>query len=560
MTTLKSLTRYFLHILVFLTLTFFLLIEENTVVKTEYSKSIFFVLVILFFIIFLLLKTLWGKNFKIRLNLIDGLVLFTLLVVFFNSQFNNFSINHYKIFVIPFLGMYFVLLKDVFRKTYNLHWFLICLIFIGIFSTFSFLSQNLKVEFPFQLFQNLVGIFSNPLDFIYITLVIFSILISFAFTESAVNSKLIITFSYIYIGTIFFVIVALLQSQQLLYCLIFITLTSFYFAKVLSKHHLISRAKIHFYLVPVLLSALGYFILISVDYLSPSRIDLWGLLVSGFDGADLFLGTGYLSFLDIFHNSLIANSNSSIESIKVTTANSAYSSYFHFLLENGILGAILILAVIVLIFMLTNKADKISVATRVSFICILFISLFFGSQNLLFYIIILAFLSLLNTYSFESRTINFFLPKKVTVTLLALIILLTAFSVSKVNEIYKGIEEWQMAQKKKSSYNYVEASSSYKKIYETFVGVGEFHQSYGEAQLFINPHLAIEEFEKAKFNNSNYILYYKIGDCYNKILDIYNAKKAYDLSILIDPNKHFPRYKLEKIERVINMETATGQF
>jgi O-antigen polymerase len=123
------------------------------------------------------------------------------------------------------------------------------------------------------------------------------------------------------------------------------------------------------------------------------------------------------------------------------------------------------------------------------------------------------------------------------------------------NNKYKAYATWNEAELLYQNTNYYDACELFSESYNTMQYNGEYLQYYGKAMNMDGKYFqSIKILERAKYFNSDNVLYINLGDTYKTLERYSEAEVAYEHASSMIPHKLYPRYLLT------NLYYETGQI
>lgn len=238
----------------------------------------------------------------------------------------------------------------------------------------------------------------------------------------------------------------------------------------------------------------------------------------------------------------------------------AFNEFLEILAEQGMIGLILFIALIVFTIKSFPKEHRLSETVIPAFVALLvcaFISfpLYSLPTFILFFILLAVLSSQIKRNQLKQNTAKAFLMNKTIIVLatvllipLTIVLFLFAYNQSKAYSIWHGASYlYQMEE-------YSMTDSCLSTIYAPLQHSGTFLQYYGKV---LNQdkkfNQSIQLLNKAKLLTSDDVLYTTLGDNYMGLKKYIEAEKAYKQALFTAPNKLYPRYKLA------NYYDRTGQ-
>jgi len=268
------------------------------------------------------------------------------------------------------------------------------------------------------------------------------------------------------------------------------------------------------------------------------------------------LGIGYDNFSAYYMNyqADFFLKNKLEEQIMVAdNTNYAFNDVLQFILENGIVGFLLLILLVVYILKPARYLDKASILWKISVASIsgiIFFSFFsYPSQILpikIVFVICLAIVSReLQPVFIHSLNRLFVLP-----TLTLILIALLSNDLTKQRNGFKQMKLAEMVYKVQDYEGSIELYDEYSVIFSKY---GFFLSSYGKALSMNNQHqAAIETLEEAKKYLNNSVIETGLGDSHSKLGQFEKAEISYTKSHLMTPNRFYPLFQLLKLYEQTN--------
>jgi O-antigen polymerase len=263
------------------------------------------------------------------------------------------------------------------------------------------------------------------------------------------------------------------------------------------------------------------------------------------------------------------------EAMVAGDSNYAFNELLQQTAENGIIGLVLILAVLIGIFTSSaHRPDKheasdqlpdirrtgyeLSVIAKAGIVSILVFSLFSYPAQILpikiclvFYLAVVAGLALQKTISIPGlsdkragRPIAFIL--RIMLTLILLVGITAGYKFSKRYD--QAYQDWQNAFQVYRMGAYEACLEDYEKAYPVLRDDGDFLTNYGKALSMTGKHSkAIEVLQQAAGRYPNTIVYTALGDSYKKLGETDKAEQAYLHAWYMNPSRFYPKYLLVKL-------------
>ncbi|MGV8096500.1 MAG: O-antigen ligase family protein [Mangrovibacterium sp.] len=263
------------------------------------------------------------------------------------------------------------------------------------------------------------------------------------------------------------------------------------------------------------------------------------------------------------------------EAMVAGDSNYAFNELLQQTAENGIIGLVLILAVLIGIFTSsTHRPDQqetsdqlpdihdtgyeLSVIAKAGIVSILIFSFFsYPAQilpikiSLVFYLAVVAGLAPQKTISMPElsnkrtgRLITFI--SKIMLTLILLVGITAGYKFS--NRYNQAYQDWQSAFHVYQMGAYEACLEDYEKAYPVLYDDGDFLTNYGKALSMAGEHSrAIETLQQAAGRYPNTVVYTALGDSYKKLGETDKAEQAYLHAWYMNPSRFYPKYLLAKL-------------
>ena len=315
---------------------------------------------------------------------------------------------------------------------------------------------------------------------------------------------------------------------------------------------------------------------ITLYFLKPDsafgRLFIWEVSLEMFKKQPFF-GLGYEAFHDSYNNfqsnwfqENVQNSTFTKKSAVSGSVVFAYNEFIKLLVEKGILGFLIVLAMIGMLFKPKyfsskwneNNEEKDNWIEIAIFGCL--ISLFFSGQfgyPSSIISVTLVFMFLLATLVSIKKNVTLFRWKKtkdiecsnlyLKVSRSIIFIISIGVICYQLN-IIKSYKEWKIAAYFTKNGSYEKSLPFYKKSFDNLKNNSDFLQYYGNA-LYNTGNIgkSIALLEKAKKNNADIYLYTILGECYQKNKNYKLAESHYIHAKYMIPSMFYPRYLLAKL-------------
>lgn len=263
------------------------------------------------------------------------------------------------------------------------------------------------------------------------------------------------------------------------------------------------------------------------------------------------------------------------ESMVAGDSNYAFNDLIQQTAENGVIGLILILAILIVIFTFPlNRPDnlkakeqlpdihnmdyELSVIAKAGIASILVFSLFsYPAQilplkiSLVFYLAVVAGLAPQKAISIPElsgkrtgRSITFI--SKITLTLILLAGIAAGYQFSR--QYCQAYRDWQSAFQVYQMGAWEACLEDYEKAYPVLHDDGDFLTNYGKAlSMAGEDSKAIEILQRATGRYPNTVVYTALGDSYKELGETGKAGQAYLHAWYMNPSRFYPKYLLAKL-------------
>lgn len=251
------------------------------------------------------------------------------------------------------------------------------------------------------------------------------------------------------------------------------------------------------------------------------------------------------------------NQNNSAESLLADNTYYAFSELLQLLVENGIIGLLLVVALVVCCFRIKIKGTDFVLkllamavlAAIFSFSCFSYPSYILPIK--LVAIVMLGLLACIDSAPVYSGSIRFPLVKVVGAFFL---IGVAGCAVYTARQMSAGFTNWRTAQ---VAYNYEEYANSitaFTQAYPVLKDHGDFTMQYGKALAMAEKYKEAIAMLRQSQQQSNYtITQTTLGDCYTAVGDYDAAARSYQAAIDMIPGRFYSLYLL------VNLYNTTGQ-
>jgi O-antigen ligase len=231
--------------------------------------------------------------------------------------------------------------------------------------------------------------------------------------------------------------------------------------------------------------------------------------------------------------------------------NYSFNEFLQHTVENGFIGLLLMLTIIVYAFRVNNKSYMHMVLiAKAGIVGVIVFSLFsYSAQILPVKICLVCYLSCLS--SFDTRKIlQIRMGKHVFVkSILAVFIFAgNIFAVRYILIYQEAWKSWGKAHQLYINRNYSESLNNYGKAWPVLKTNGDFLTHYGKSLSMAGKHKqAIEILKQATKYYPNIVLYTTLGDSYKSLKMISEAGSSYLQAWYMNPSRFYPKYLLAKL-------------
>lgn len=521
----------------------------------HFEKDFYFVTFVSIIILTLFFSI---KNWS--LNTIDlTLLLFTTYIVLNNYSSINYSTSLIKI--ICLLGFYLVLKQFLMNSLIRLKIISIILILCFTLYTLHGFLQNYNLLAQTNSINKVSGYYSNPAPYVALLIA----LIGFPLAKISFRNKTITNKYYAIIEYLLFILVLIgiatiifTKSRAAYVALIVGLITMLIF-----KTELINKIKIRLNMTKrmllIVLSASFIILLVLLYFLRPDsaygRLVIWKIALLEMYSEKPILGHGIDAFQHhyMYYQAQYFKNNFSPISEFFSVANTPYpfNEFIKILVEEGIIGFLLFLTIIISLFYfgiqklkvtkdLANKGILSGAIFSLTTI-VVFSNFSYPFHDITFQIIFYVIIAIISS---QLSSITSFKVTKASTFILSTMFSVLIFFFSKKQFIkYKAYNIWR-------EYNYFNQNlEGLENINPLFKNQGLFYIDYADA-LYENDqkNKAIQILEEGKIHTSNPTLYMKLGRFYDEGMNnIEQAELAYKQVSFSIPYKFYPKYRLLKM-------------
>lgn len=230
----------------------------------------------------------------------------------------------------------------------------------------------------------------------------------------------------------------------------------------------------------------------------------------------------------------------------------AFNEPLQFIVENGLLGLILITAAIMICLRSRSGGPYMpvrSIAYALLLACVCFTMFTYMSDNLAMKCIAVFALAVLSQTG-SKELVNICLPlhrgRPVVLPFLSLLTLFFIYrTVNAIDGIRKSFAGWGLAQEAYLKGLYQESNQHFEAAYPRLRTNGEFLMQYGKSLAMADKHhQALDILKQARLYLSSSVIETAIGDCERKTGNYPAAEKSYLTAMYMIPNRFYPLYLL----------------
>jgi O-antigen polymerase len=252
-----------------------------------------------------------------------------------------------------------------------------------------------------------------------------------------------------------------------------------------------------------------------------------------------------------------------VKGMAAGTTKYAFNEYLEILVEQGIVGLIIFIILIVEALKSFQKGHKLLSWVIPAFISLLvcaFISFpFYSLPTFVLFFILLGVIS----SQIKKETVAdihakaWFSPKIFTGAVVVILLQVAVYLFLMAESQYRAHFSWHNASFSYQMEDYSGTDSCLSTIYTPLRYTGAFLQYYGKAlnqEKKFNQ--SIQMLDKARMLTSDDVLFTTLGDDYNGIKEYDKTERAYKQALFMAPNKLYPSYKLANYYYLIGQKTA----
>lgn len=245
------------------------------------------------------------------------------------------------------------------------------------------------------------------------------------------------------------------------------------------------------------------------------------------------------------------------ESLVADNTYYAFNEFIQFVVENGIIGFIILLSVLYFIIKIRTKKENnyLSVIIKTSLLSIGIFAFFSYPMEILpiklIIVVLLAALAKLNKNKIKLLQ-NFKIGVSSKLALKAIVIcgvlIIAVLSFTSINRLNTSFKNWQFALDSYRYGDYESAIQEYESTYPELKNSGEFLMNYGKAlSVYKKDKKAIKILKQAKNYLNTTIIETALGDAYKNAKQYKHAEKAYSRAASMIPTRFYPLYLLAKL-------------
>ena len=530
-----------------------------------YEKEFYFII----FSSILILSHLFFIK-KISVNIIDILLLIFTIYILLNN-YGDLTFSSSLTQFIYLFGCYFVFKQFLIESPKGFKVINIILIFCfstytlhGFLQYYDFLPQSSSLN-------KVSGFYSNPAPFAGLLIS----LIGFPFFKLIGNQKIVksiyhSTFEYLLFILILIGIVTIIFTKSraafvaLLFGCFFMLIIHKKWVYKIKERFKISIKKLFLFasLSLVTLSSILYLLRPDSAY---GRLVIWKISLIEMLPEKLFFGHGNTTFQKYYMDYQAQYFKENLSNIgeKFSVANTpyAFNEFIKILIEEGVIGFLLFITLILILFFLGFKklrlnkdiaSNELLGGALMSLIAIIVFSNFsYPFHDITFQTIFYFIIAIISS---QIPSLKFFkLTRTLSISSIVIILTILFLSFQKQYEKYNAYNIWR----ENSSFN--RNIEELEKIKHFFKKQGLFYIDYADA-LYEDGRKkeAIQTLEVGKIHTSNPTLYMKLGRYYDEgVNDVKKAELAYKQASFSIPYKFYPKYRLLKMYERNNLKNKS---
>ncbi|OCB72882.1 O-antigen ligase family protein [Flavobacterium glycines] len=551
--------------------------DTQFVNSTITSKLIYFLYGSIVLLVLYSLTIVFSKNKSFSFSKID-LALFVLVLYitwnrYFIQSYYGFSIRYIELLGLSFL---YLVLRSIGPKNYP--WLLIAIVLSGIIQAVYGNLQLLGYYPSNHSGFKMTGSFFNPGPYagflVSVLTVAFGMYLFKGNITSQVQSqktnnspflKEVIKYIFEYIPLLGVISIAIilpaLQSRAswiaaVVSSLVLLELRYSVLKNVFKKANTLKKSIVAILFLGILSAGL-FGVYIFKKGSSDGRAFIWKVTAEMIADAPVF-GVGFDRFNAHYMNyqaQYFQKNGETSEAVVADNTYYAFNEWLQFVSENGMLGLILLLAVVLILFR-TKVNEKYLLEAFISKTGLLTIGVFaffsYPMQILPIKLILVFLLALLSNNAANTYQFNIELNKRNQWLYKIIVILVAWINISQIyastNDLYQGFIIWNTALISHQWEDYKGAALEFGKAYPIFKKDGDFLMNYGKTLSLVGkPHKAIVVLEQAKQYQNNTIITTALGDSYKVTKQYDKAEEAYQQAVNMTPGKFYANYLLAKL-------------
>ncbi|PXY41635.1 hypothetical protein DMB65_06705 [Flavobacterium cheongpyeongense] len=475
---------------------------------------VLFYMVVFSFLLFII------KPQKIRVNKLDLIIILVLSITILSRFFRLNTFNEIHIINSFILLIYYLAIKSLKLSAKEKKIYYQLLTLTGVFLCFYCLLELGGYVDPSNIYWNMKGNFRNPGPLGGFLSILFALVLYELFQKNTYsNIPKLITYLFTAIIMLFIIIKSESRAAILASFFTFLILLYYYFL----RKRVFAKYAAFAIIFPILFliittkstdSIVGRLLIWKITFFSFLENPVTGIGYGMFQTDYMNFQAEYFSKNDIQQEILLANANTQ-----------AFNEILKFIIENGIIGTLLLLIGILWILKnynkkFTNDISKTSVQSIV-FYCsfAVFASFSYPLQFLPFKLL------LLNQIALEETTICFSIPKIKMYSAKTIGCCVSLFLLYTVNNQYNAIRAWKEASERQFD-NPTRSANLYKTAFNNLENDDSYLIHYSRFLEENNPKKALSLLEKAKETGNSPLLQLKLSKLYEAKKDFEQAEKS----------------------------------
>ena len=234
--------------------------------------------------------------------------------------------------------------------------------------------------------------------------------------------------------------------------------------------------------------------------------------------------------------------------------DAAFNEPLSFIAENGIIGLVLVILVILSFYRTNNDDPPLTAVAKAGLISVFIFSLFsYPSQILPIKLNATLYVVAISTLSNDKRRITFddlrskYVYAGKTILAMASLVFFY-FSIAALKKLYIGYRDWNTAYMLYQQGMYGASIDYYKKAYPVFAEEGKFLMQYGKSLSMNGNHTAaVSILSRAQDRFNSTIVQIAMGDSFKMLHRYRDAEQAYTNAWFMIPDRFYPQYLLAKL-------------